>query len=349
MSGLVRRTAAEESLSHRKTSSGAHGLLPEPTPAGGQGFSLANTIDAFMLSRRVGNCSARTVETYDRNLRRFAHAVDGDLATCTSIALQRYLARLREQMKPITVHQHFRCLRTLFTWATEVGLLPTNPIRGLTMKAPQTLPWVPEDWEVVRLLEACPSTWEGIRNRTLAALLADSALRISEALRLRIGDIKFSTQTLTVHEGKGQRDGVSHFGRRTAEQLRVWLAVRGGPAAEDLVFCTREGRPLVRQHATRILHRLSAKAGLARKIGPHALRHYAATAILRRTGDLELTRRVLRHATLAMALRYAHLTGADVAAKFQMASPLDNLSEAGTRGRKAAMTSPSGNFSTDHR
>jgi site-specific recombinase XerD len=67
------------------------------------------------------------------------------------------------------------------------------------------------------------------------------------------------------------------------------------------------------------------KVNLPRKIGPHALRHYAATSILRQTGDLELVRQVLRHESLAMALRYAHLTKPDVSAKFRRASPLDNL------------------------
>jgi site-specific recombinase XerD len=67
------------------------------------------------------------------------------------------------------------------------------------------------------------------------------------------------------------------------------------------------------------------KASLLRKIGPHALRHYAATSILRQTGDLELVRQVLRHETLTMALCYAHLTKPDVSAKFRRASPLDNL------------------------
>jgi site-specific recombinase XerC len=58
----------------------------------------------------------------------------------------------------------------------------------------------------------------------------------------------------------------------------------------------------------------------------HALRHYAATSLLRRTGDLELVRRVLRYESLAMTLRYAVLTQTEVAAKFLHASPLDHLS-----------------------
>src|SRR5579864_8135078 len=69
----------------------------------------------------------------------------------------------------------------------------------------------------------------------------------------------------------------------------------------------------------------TVRAGTARKVGPHALRHYAATSILKQTGDLELVRQVLRHESLAMALRYAHLTKPDVSRKFRRASPLDNL------------------------
>lgn len=91
------------------------------------------------------------------------------------------------------------------------------------------------------------------------------------------------------------------------------------------LFVDRTGRSLTRSHGLHILHRLSVRAGLPRKVGPHALRHYAATSILRQTGDLELVRQVLRHESLAMALRYAHLTKPDVSAKFRRASPLDNL------------------------
>src|SRR5207245_1487242 len=76
---------------------------------------------------------------------------------------------------------------------------------------------------------------------------------------------------------------------------------------------------------THILHRLSRRADLEQKVGPHALRHYAATSLLRRTGDLELVRRVLRHESLTMTLRYAVLTQTEVAAKFLHASPLDHL------------------------
>ncbi len=271
----------------------------------------------------MANCSARTVETYARNLGRFLASAPV-LAGINPLAVQQYLTRLREGMKPITVHQHFRCLKTFFTWCVEVGLLREHPMRGLTMLAPKTLPVVPEDDHVRRLLAACPDTFEGRRNKGLIALLADSGLRISEALRLRVEDLNFTTRTIAVRGGKGGKDGVGFFGSEAAQHVRNWLAKRTA-RPEDFLFVDRSGRSLRRDHATHILHRLSLAAGLPRKVGPHALRHYAATAILRQTGDLELVRQVLRHESLSMALRYARLTKPDVSAKFRRASPLDNL------------------------
>jgi site-specific recombinase XerD len=193
------------------------------------------------------------------------------------------------------------------------------------MRLPKTLPRVPEDEDVRRLLLACPDTVEGRRNKALVALLADSGLRITEALRLRVEDVNFAARTLNVRGGKGQKDGAGFFGAETAQHLRAWLGRRRQARPEDFLFCQSGGRSLTASHGSHILHRLSVRAGLSRKVGPHALRHYAATSILRQPGDLELVRQVLRHESLAMALRYAHLTKPDVSAKFRRASPLDNL------------------------
>ncbi len=194
------------------------------------------------------------------------------------------------------------------------------------MKTPKTLPRAPEDDAVRKLMLACdPETFEGRRNRSIIALLADATLRIGEALRLRIEDVNFAARTLSVRSGKGQKDSVGFFGAETAQHLRAWLPKRRDAQPEDYLFCDQQGRPLTRHAATKILHRLSVRAGLPRKICPHALRHYAATSILKQTGDLELVRQVLRHESLAMALRYAHLTKPDVSAKFRRASPRDNL------------------------
>ncbi len=285
---------------------------------------LLNAVEAFLLSRQVGNCTARTLGFYRDNLQRFAH-FPGAALRCDQLLIQRYLTHLRDHMQPVTAHGHFRALKVFFGWCVETRLLDETPMRGITMKLPRTLPRVPEDESVRRLLGACPDTFEGRRNKALVGLLADSGLRISEALRLRIEDVNSSTRTLMVLSGKGQKDGTGFFGAETAALLRSWLQIRHDANPEDYLFSDRQGRPMSRSTACHILHRLSVRSGLPRKIGPHALRHYAATSILRQTGDLELVRQVLRHETLGMALKYAHIARPEISRKFRRASPLDNL------------------------
>lgn len=57
---------------------------------------------------------------------------------------------------------------------------------GMTMKAPKTLPCLPDDEDVRRLLAAFSNTPEGRRNRALIALAADAGLRKEELRRLRV-------------------------------------------------------------------------------------------------------------------------------------------------------------------
>jgi len=297
-----------------------------PTAAGPGATTLVDTIRAFLLSREVSNVSSATLRTYGFVLDRFCRAGSiRTLAEVTTEAVEHHLIALRGRMKPISVHKHFRTLRTFCRWCERTGRSQADPMLGLTMRLPKTLPRVPSDEDVRALLQACAKTLEGLRNRTLIALAADSGLRKEELRRLRIGDLDFTTRAIRVHAGKGQKDGVTFFGETTASLLRSWLAVHPAGGPMGFLFCTREGVQLGSSAFVRILYRLSVRAGLSHRFGPHALRHYAATAILRRTGDLELVRRVLRHETLTMALRYVALAQTEVAAKYQRASPLDHL------------------------
>jgi site-specific recombinase XerD len=183
-------------------------------------------------------------------------SIGDDLQACTALAVQGYLSALRGQVNPTTAHLHFSKLRAFFRWCVEADVLKENPLQGISMKVPKTLPRVPEDEHVQRLLLAVNAdTFEGRRNRALVALLADSGLRISEALRLRIEDVIFAARTLSVRAGKGQKDGVGFFGAETAQHLRSWLGKRRDAKPEDYLFCDRQGRSLTRNHALDILHR----------------------------------------------------------------------------------------------
>lgn len=289
-------------------------------------MTLAETFQAFLLSREAAGCTVATLQTYSWALQHFQGTSKVQmLDQLTAEAVEAYLASLRGRIKPVSVHRHYRVLRTFCRWAVRSGRLDTDPLAGLAMRMPKTLPRVPSDEELRRLLAACPNTFAGRRNRLLIALAADSGLRKDELRRLRIGDMDVPTRTIRVHGGKGRKDGVTFFGDAAASLLRAWLTVHPDPQPLAFLLVRVDGSPLGSSAPTRILHRLSRRAGLERPVGPHALRHYAATAVWKHTGDLELVRRVLRHETLTMAMRYVAVSQADTAAKFAAASPMDHL------------------------
>ena len=114
-----------------------------------EGSYRTDVIDAFLLSRRVGNCTAKTVEMYQANLPRFVQFFTEQtipLICVKPMFIEMYLDNLRrargvrrlrngEEMATYapsasTVHQHYRCLKTFFNWCVETELLKKRGRRG---------------------------------------------------------------------------------------------------------------------------------------------------------------------------------------------------------------------------
>jgi integrase len=70
------------------------------------------------------------------------------------------------------------------------------------------------------VLTACPETLEGVRNRAILLVLADSGLRAGEVLRLLVEDWRPSDRGLFVRAGKGRKDRVAFIGSTTTRALR---------------------------------------------------------------------------------------------------------------------------------
>jgi site-specific recombinase XerC len=130
-----------------------------------------DVLEAFLLSKGVSGCTSRTVQLYREVIRPFLAAVEQDPSVWTTLTVQKYLTSLRTKVSGTTVHLHFSKLRAFFQWCLESNVLAENPMRGLSMKAPKTLPAIPEDEAVRRLLLTCPDNFEGRRNKALVSLL----------------------------------------------------------------------------------------------------------------------------------------------------------------------------------
>jgi len=141
----------------------------------------------------------------------------------------------------------------------------------------------------------------GARDHALACLLGLNGLRVSEALGADIADVGLERghHTLRVHR-KGGKIVIIPLAPRTART--VYLAI--GERTEGPIFATVDGYRMNRHQATRVVRRLTKRAGIDKKISPHSLRHSFITAALDAGVPLRDVQEAASHADPRTTMRY---------------------------------------------
>jgi site-specific recombinase XerD len=130
--------------------------------------------------------------------------------------------------------------------------------------------------EVRTLIRACSKrAATGIRNRALIVVLYRAGLRVSEALTLLPKDLDATASTIRVLHGKGDHDRVVGLDAGAWAILQLWLDRRAaaGINGHARVFCTLKGKPVKSAYVRTLLPRLACKAGIAKRVHAHGLRH----------------------------------------------------------------------------
>jgi len=155
------------------------------------------------------------------------------------------------------------------------------------------------------------STWTGRRDHTLLTLAAQTGLRASELIGLRVADVHLSTGAHVSCMGKGRKLRITPITSGMVALLRVWLAERGGEPAAPL-FATQSGTPLSRDA---VEHRLAKYIQIAINVCPslgqktvtmHVLRHTAAMRLLRAGIETSVIALWLGHEQVETTQIYLH-------------------------------------------
>jgi integrase/recombinase XerC len=220
-------------------------------------------------------------------------------------------------------------LRTFCAWAHGAGLAETDPGQLLASpKARRNLPPVLRTDEAAQLMTATeppdPNSAVALRDRLVVELLYASGIRVSELVGLDVDDVDRRRRVLRVL-GKGSKQRTVPYGQPADRALERWLT-SGRPqlATTDsgaaLLLGVRGGR--LDQRAVRaIVHRRAAEVPGAPDLGPHGLRHTAATHLLEGGADLRAVQELLGHASLATTQIYTHVSVERLRATYQRAHP----------------------------
>lgn len=233
--------------------------------------------------------------------------ITDDLIRKYRLYLNRKQAKDGGGLKRQTQNYYLIAIRGFLKYLAKRGIkcLPSERIE-LAKTAGRQIDLI-SDEELERLLEA-PSGGglKSLRDKAILEILFSTGLRVSELVRLNREDIDFQRGEFSVR-GKGDKIRLVFLSESAKKALKNYLDKRGD-IEEALFIAARKPTRLTPRSIERIIKFYSVKAGIAKKLTPHGLRHLFATDLLRGGADLRSVQALLGHSSISTTQIYTHLT-----------------------------------------
>ncbi|WP_295702300.1 tyrosine recombinase XerC [Lapillicoccus sp.] len=295
--------------------------------------SMVVDFDRHLGSERGRSVHTRRAYVSDvTGLLEFAAARRGVLAVegLRLVDLRAWLADLSQSgAARSTIARRAAAARTFLRWATRTGRILLDP--SLRLVAPRrnaTLPGVLRQGEASDLLEVAALAADDddplhVRNLAVLELLYASGIRVGELVSLDVDDLDLHSDVVRVM-GKGAKERTVPYGAPAHRALEAWLARRSAVATTNsgsALFLGRRGRRIDPRQAREVVHALMAHVPGAPDLGPHGLRHSAATHLLEGGADLRMVQELLGHASLATTQIYTHVSVDRLRNSYNLAHP----------------------------
>ena len=235
-----------------------------------------------------------------------------------------------------TVARKIAAVRSFFAYGVSRLGLTNNPAARLrTPKKDSRLPTVLKPQQAGDLISAVEGWAPGgddddpleaakrLRDAAILEMLYATAVRVSELTELDRGDVDHRSGMITVL-GKGNKERRVPFGAPAQRALDAWLDVRhlyARPGSGDALFLGVRGGRIGARQVRELVHRYGTDDPSAPDIGPHGLRHSAATHMLDRGADLRQIQELLGHSTMSSTQIYTHVSMQRLQETYRRAHP----------------------------
>ena len=281
------------------------------------------------------NLAAHTVRAYLGDVTgMLEHAValgHTDLRTLDLRTLRSWLAKQQTLGKArTTMARRATAVRVFTAWALRTGRADTDPGAALgTPKAHKPLPPAlnagrPGPCSSPRPYGPTTAAPVGLRDVAILELLYATGIRVGELCGLDVDDVDRSRRVVRVF-GKGSKERTVPYGVPADEALGRWLET-GRPAlftpgAGAALFLGARGKRIDQRAVRTLVHNRLADVPDAPDMGPHGLRHTAATHLLEGGADLRTVQELLGHASLSTTQIYTHVSTDRLRQAYKLAHP----------------------------
>jgi integrase/recombinase XerC len=280
--------------------------------------------------------SAHTIRAYLGDLESLLKHLESsgvsDISQLQLIHLRSWLAN--QQVKGgarTTLSRRAVSVRLFTKWAVKNRFLEKDVAATLaTPKGHRTLPDVLEIADAKLAMDSLATraaeeeTPISLRDVAMVEMLYATGARVAELCGLDLSDIDYERQTIRVL-GKGNKERTIPLGNPAIRALTNWLndgrdSLKNSLSGNAVFLGARGKRIDQRAVRTVVYNALQAIEGVER-LGPHALRHSAATHLLEGGADLRTVQEILGHASLATTQIYTHVSTERLQKAFKQAHP----------------------------
>jgi integrase/recombinase XerC len=280
--------------------------------------------------------STHTVRAYLGDLDSFVeHLANNGVSDISEANLQLIRSWLATQQvrggARTTLSRRAVSIRLFTKWAAKRGFLTADI--GATLATPKphrTLPGVLTQSDAATAMDSMATratefdTPTTIRDVAIVELLYATGARVSEVCGLDLQDLDFHRNTIRVL-GKGNKERMIPMGAPAVKALQTYINDARTQLANDksgrALFLGARGKRIDQRAVRTIVYEaLSALEGVER-MGPHALRHSAATHLLEGGADLRTVQEILGHSSLATTQIYTHVSTDRLRQAFKQAHP----------------------------
>ena len=244
-------------------------------------------IEELQRYMRVTGYSPRSIEAYSRCIEEIGVQ---DLMT--------FLDKLaREGKSTFTMNQYHAAYKL---YVTRI-LKQTWDVPFPYAKRHKKLPVVLSKSEIEKIINVTKNT----KHKLMISLAYGAGLRVSEVVKIKVGDINLDELTLLVSEAKGGKDRISVLPEKLVTDLRNRVTGKDG---SQYLFESERGGKLTTRTAQSVFEKSLKIAGIQKAATFHSLRHSFATHLLENGVDVRYIQKLLGHASITTTQLYTKVT-----------------------------------------
>lgn len=222
-------------------------------------------------------------------------------------------------------------IRAFTYWGAKNGWLASDIGRDLVAPKPERhLPEIVDIAGASLTLEALHTrsmedqSPSNIRDVAMVETLYGTGIRVSELVGLNLGDLDRARNTIRVI-GKGDKERIVPIGQPALRAIDRWLnearTELSSSQSGEALFLGSRGKRIDPRVVRQIVYEAMQALGSNKKMGPHALRHSAATHLLEGGADLRTVQEILGHSSLATTQIYTHVSEERIKKAYEQAHP----------------------------